>query len=96
MPKAYWISAYRSIHDPEALAAYAKLAGPALNGAGGKFLARGTPAQTYEAGLNQRLVIIEFPDMATLRAWYHSPEYAKLIELRQGVSRGSLVAVEGA
>ena len=35
MPKAYWISAYRAIHDPEALAAYAKLAGPALQGAGG-------------------------------------------------------------
>ena len=35
MAKAYWISAYRSISDPEALAQYAKLAGPALKAAGG-------------------------------------------------------------
>jgi uncharacterized protein (DUF1330 family) len=41
MPKAYWISAYRAIHDNEALAAYAKLAGPAITAAGGRFLARG-------------------------------------------------------
>jgi len=34
--------------------------------------------------------------MAALKAWYDSSEYAKLIELRQGASRGSLVAVEGA
>jgi uncharacterized protein (DUF1330 family) len=48
MAKANWISAYRSVKDPEALAAYAKLAGPALNAAGGRFLARGIPAQVYE------------------------------------------------
>ena len=42
MPKAYWIATYRSIHDPAALAAYAKLAAPALQKAGARFLARGT------------------------------------------------------
>ncbi|MGH6961462.1 MAG: DUF1330 domain-containing protein [Dongiaceae bacterium] len=45
---------------------------------------------------SQRLVTIESPDMAALKAWYRSPEYAKLIALRQGASRGSLVALEGA
>ena len=40
MPKAYWIAAYRSIHDPEALAAYAKLGAPALLKAGARILAR--------------------------------------------------------
>ena len=50
MAKAYWIATYRSIDDPEALAAYAKLAGPALQAAGGRFLARGVPAQVYESG----------------------------------------------
>jgi uncharacterized protein (DUF1330 family) len=43
----------------------------------------------------KRIVVIEFPDMARLKTWYNSPEYAKLIALRQGVSRGSLIAVEG-
>jgi len=60
MAKAYWISAYRAVTNPTALGEYAKLAGPALTAAGGRFLARGTAARTYEAGLLQRTVIIEF------------------------------------
>jgi len=56
MAKAYWVSCYRSISNPDAVAAYAKLAGPALAAAGGRFLARGIPAQTYEAGVKQRMV----------------------------------------
>ena len=44
MAKAYWVSCYREITDAAKLAAYAKLAGPALEAAGGRFLARGTAA----------------------------------------------------
>ena len=58
MAKAYWISAYRAIKDPDKLAAYAKLAGPALSSNGGRFLARGEPAKVYELGLKQRTVLI--------------------------------------
>ena len=58
MAKAYWVGCYRSISNPDALAAYAKLAGPSITAAGGKFLVRGTPAKTYEAGLDQRTVVI--------------------------------------
>ncbi len=64
MAKAYWIAFYRSIKDPDALAAYAKLAGPALQQAGGRFLARGLPAKVYELGLQQRTVLIEFDSVA--------------------------------
>jgi uncharacterized protein (DUF1330 family) len=60
MAKAYWVGTYRSISNPDALAAYAKLAGPAIQAGGGRFLARGNPSQVYEAGLNQRVVVIEF------------------------------------
>ena len=60
MAKAYWIAFYHSIKDPEAMAAYAKLALPAIQGGGGRFLVRGMPAKTYEAGLNERTVMIEF------------------------------------
>ena len=60
MAKAYWVSCYRSITNPDALAEYAKLAGPALAAAGARFLARGMPAQVYEAGIKQRMVIAEF------------------------------------
>ena len=45
MAKAYWISVYRAVHDAGKLAAYAKLAGPAINAGGGRFLARGDPVR---------------------------------------------------
>ena len=41
MPKAYAVVTYRSVSDPEKLAAYAKLAGPAVAPFGARFLARG-------------------------------------------------------
>jgi uncharacterized protein (DUF1330 family) len=41
MAKGYWMSAYRAISDPEKLAAYAKLAGAAVEALGGRLLARG-------------------------------------------------------
>jgi uncharacterized protein (DUF1330 family) len=75
MPKAYWIAAYRSIKDPEALAEYAKLAGPAIQAAGGRNLVRGTPAKTLEAGMDLRTVVIEFDSVASAIAAYDSPAY---------------------
>ena len=54
MAKAYWIATYRSIKDPAALDAYAKLAGPAIGAAGGRIVVRGTPTKTLEAGLDLR------------------------------------------
>ena len=95
MAKAYWICAYRSIRDPDALAAYARLAGPALQVAGGRFLARGLPARVYEAGLEQRIVILEFDSVAQAIAAHDSPEYqAALRALSNGADR-DLRIVEG-
>ena len=62
--KGYLVSAYRSIKDPDKLAAYAKLAGPAFSKYGAKYLARGDAAQAYEAGIKQRIVIVEFESVA--------------------------------
>src|SRR5262249_11479711 len=50
MARAYWIAFYRSISNPDALAAYAKLAGPAIAAAGGRFFARGHAAKADGAG----------------------------------------------
>ena len=61
MPKAYWVVAYRSISDPAALAAYAKISLPAIEAGGGKILARSIPAKTFENGMNERIVVVEFP-----------------------------------
>ena len=81
MPKAYWIATYRSIHDPEALAAYAKLAAPALQKAGARFLARGNPAQVYDDGLNLRTVLIEFDSVAQAIAAHDSPAYQDALDV---------------
>ncbi len=96
MAKAYWISCYRSVSNPDALAAYAKLAGPAIQAGGGRFLARGVPAKTYEAGLAQRTVVIEFDSVAQAIATHDSPAYrAALDALGNGAERDMRI-VEGA
>lgn len=88
MAKAYWVASYRSISNPNALAEYAKIAGPAIGAAGGKFLVRGTPAKTYEAGLDQRTVVIEFDSVAAAVAAHDSPEYQRaLAALGNGAER---------
>lgn len=79
MPKAYWISSYQAIHDEAALAAYAKLAGPALTAAGATFLARGMPALVKEQGKNMRVVVVEFPSVAAAQAAYDSPAYKEAL-----------------
>jgi len=96
MAKAYWIGCYRSISNPDALAAYAKLAAPAITAGGGRFLVRGTPAKTYEAGLNERTVVIEFDSVAQAMAAHDSPGYqAALVALGNAAERDIRI-VEGA
>src|SRR5215212_5685717 len=79
MAKAYWITTYRSITKPESVAAYARLAGPALMAAGGRFLARGMAAKAMEQGIMQRTVIIEFPSVDRAVAAYNSAGYKKAL-----------------
>ncbi len=95
MPKAYWISSYRAVSNPDALAAYAKLAGPAIAAGGGKFLARGLPAQVYEAGLQQRTVLIEFDSVALAQATHDSPAYQEALAALAGGAERDLRIVEG-
>ena len=95
MPKAYWIAAYHSVHDPEALAAYAKIAGPALQKAGARFLARGTPAHVYERGLNQRTVLIEFDSVAQAVAAHDSPGYQEALRVLGKAVDRDLRIIEG-
>ena len=67
MTKAYWINTFRSVSDPDRLAAYIELAGPVMRGSGGRFLARGTPARAFESGALERTVVIEFDSVE--RPW---------------------------
>jgi uncharacterized protein (DUF1330 family) len=88
MAKAYWVVTYRAIKNPDKLAAYAKLAGPAIQSAGGKFVVRGMPAKTLEGGLNQRTVVSEWPSLQAALAAYESPAYKEALRaLGDGAER---------
>ena len=95
MARVYWVATYRAIHDPEAFAAYAKLAGPALQAAGGRFLARGNPAQVYDNAVPQRVVLIEFPSVAQAVAAHDSPAYAQALRALGNAVDRDIRIVEG-
>ena len=95
MAKAYWINLFRKINDQAKVDAYRKLAGPVMEAAGAKFLVRGDPAKVYEAGINMRAVVIEFPSVEAAIAAHDSPGYqAALKALGDGAER-DLRIVEG-
>lgn len=95
MAKAYWIACYRSISDPDALAAYAKLAVPALMAAGARVLVRGMPAQVYDQGLQQRTVLLEFDSVAAAKAAHDSPAYQEALKALGHAVERDLRIVEG-
>jgi uncharacterized protein (DUF1330 family) len=95
MAKAYWIGLYREVSDPAKLAAYAKLAGPAIEAGGGRFLARGKPAHVYEAGLSERTVVIEFDSVEQAATVHDSVGYQAALAALEGGAVRDLRIVAG-
>jgi uncharacterized protein (DUF1330 family) len=95
MARAYWVVCYRAIKNPDKLAAYAKLAAPAIQAAGGRFLVRGTPAKTHEGGLNQRTVVTEFESLAKALAAHDSPGYQEALRVLGDSVERDLRIIEG-
>ena len=81
MAKGYWVTFYHYVKDPSVLTEYAKLATPVVQSHGGRFLSRGTAKKVYEAGLQERSVIVEFDSVQDAIAAYESAEYKKAIEV---------------
>lgn len=97
MPKAYWVVTYRSVKNEQAWQAYAKLAIPAINGAGGRVIVRSKPAKTYEAGINERVVLVEFDSLDAALAAHDTPGYRQALKvLGTGNVERDLRIVEGA
>ncbi|MFC3451676.1 DUF1330 domain-containing protein [Amycolatopsis speibonae] len=96
MPKGYWVSVYPAITDPEGLDAYNELAGLAVKAAGGRVVARGgSRVVAHEAGIAERVVLIEFDSFEQAAAAYESAAYQKaLAALPDGFERDFRV-VEG-
>ena len=80
MAKGYWVTFYRSISDQAALAAYARLAGPAIIAAGGRFLARGDAVKVFEQGIAQRVTMTEFDSVEQAIAAHASPAYHEALK----------------
>ena len=95
MPKGYWVSVYRTITDPEKLAAYNELAGPAVRAGGGRILVRGGRVVAHDAGIAERTVLVEFDSFEQALAAHESATYQKaLVALSDGVERDFRI-VEG-
>ncbi len=95
MAKGYWITCYRSISNPAAISEYARLAGPAIQARGGRFVVRSTPAKIYEQGLDQRTVVIEFASVEDAVAAYNSPGYQAALKVLEGTVERDVRIVEG-
>jgi uncharacterized protein (DUF1330 family) len=95
MAKGYWIAFYRSVSNPAALAEYAKLATSAIQAGGGRFIARGTPYRSYEAGLDQRSVVIEFDSVQSAVATYEGPAYQAALKVLGSAAERDLRILEG-
>ena len=76
---AYWISQYREITDEAKMSAYAALGRPALEAAGGRFLARGLPERLYEAGVSSLTVLIEFESVEAAQAAHDTAAYQEAL-----------------
>jgi uncharacterized protein (DUF1330 family) len=96
MPKGYWVVTYRSVTNPAAWEAYAKIAKPAIAEAGGRFLALAQPAKVYEAGLNERVVLVEFDSIEKAIGCHDTPGYKEALKvLGTGNVERDLRIVEG-
>ncbi len=91
---AYWFSS-ADVTDEAALAEYAKLARPAIEEHGGRYLARGGRHVTLEGTARERHVIIEFPSLEAAQACYVSPEYQEALAFAKKAVQRDAVIVEG-
>jgi len=84
------------IRDSERYQHFMSQVKPALEAAGGRYLARGGAHKVYEGDWNpRRIVVLEFPSVAAFEAFYHGELYQGLKHIRDECSSARLVSVEG-
>lgn len=95
MPKGYIIGHVNITGDPEAYKPYGAKNDEIFPRHGGQFLARGGQSQYMEGAGHPRHVIVEFPSFEAAVACYNDPEYQENMKIRQSVSDGQIIVVEG-
>ncbi|MFY8039034.1 MAG: DUF1330 domain-containing protein [Bosea sp. (in: a-proteobacteria)] len=84
------------VRDAAGYKAYADAVPAILEKFGGKFLAKGGVTETLEGFAPQpRIALVEFPDMETARAFWHSPEYRAIAPIRNRTAVARAFLVEG-
>jgi uncharacterized protein (DUF1330 family) len=94
MPNGYWIARV-DVTDPERYKAYIAANAQPLKKYGARFLVRSGRFENPEGSTRSRNVVIEFPSYQAALDCYQSPEYQEAIRLRQAVSTGDIVIIEG-
>lgn len=95
MASGYWVMTFRSVSDQGGIDRYAEAAGPAIRALGGRVLAVAVPAFTYEAGIAQRVAIVEFNSLEAADAAYRNPEYQAAVQHLVGAAERDVRIVEG-
>ena len=92
---AYLICTVR-VDDPDTYKKYTARTPDIIARHGGRFLVRGGPVETLEGEeFSERLVVVEFPDLETARAFYASPEYQDVMVFRQASSEARFILADG-
>ena len=95
MARGYLVVPYRALNDQEKWSAYAKLAVPAFQKMGGRFIVRGMPSKTYEKGMSQRVVIVEFDSVQKAAEAHESPAYQEALRALADGAERDMRLVEG-
>lgn len=91
-----YVIAQLTVTDPEGFEAYRAAVSPIIEAHGGRYLVRGGAVSNLEGEPGRpRIIVLEFPDKATAEGFYNSPEYQKILPLRQNTATGSVIIVEG-
>ena len=84
------------VTDPAGYDEYKKGVSVTIAAYQGRYLARGGATVVLEGDwLPSRAVIIEFPSVDRLKAWYASPEYAPLKRIRERTAKSRMLIIEG-
>jgi uncharacterized protein (DUF1330 family) len=93
---AAYVIANIEVTDPQGYEAYKRLAGPAIEAAGGRYLARGGTSEVLEGQWRpNRMVVLEFESVEKARAWWNSTQYVEAKAIRQRTAISSVIIVEG-
>ena len=93
--KGYWVVCYKSVSNPDTISEYGKLARTALEALGGRLIVSGIPARTHEAGVDQRVVIVEFENLEKAMAAYESEQYRPALKVFDNAAQRDFRIVEG-